>query len=170
MLYSYLQIPSGGVKAFPANRYILKDIKAREQQSKSHDECPKHKGQPLILFCDEKQCQMMICWACDRTGRHKGHKMVEIDEKADEIKKKVQEFNKNSQKIKDVFDEQITTITEVIENINTTTSTGTLRPLQGLVQVISTLLTEPCFIAICLRTMTSAGLRLCASYDTSLTF
>ncbi len=124
MFYSYLQIPSGGVRAFPTNRYILKDIKARKEQSKSHNECPKHKGQPLILFCDEKQCQMMVCGACLRTKHHRDHNMVELNEKAEEIKKQLQEFNKDGQKIKDDFNGKITTINEVIENINTTTSTG----------------------------------------------
>ncbi len=94
--------------------------------SLSHEECPKHKGQPFILFCNEKQCQMMVCGACLRTKHHRDHNMIELNEKADEIKKKLQEFNKGSQKIKDVFDGQITTINEIIENINTTASTGNL--------------------------------------------
>ena len=69
----------------------------------------------------------MVCGACLRTKHHRDHNMVEIDEKAEEIKKQLQDFNKDRQKIKDVFDEQIATIAEVIENINTTTSTGTFK-------------------------------------------
>ncbi len=57
--------------------------------------------------------------------------MVELSEKADAIKERLQDFNEDSQKIKDVFDEQIATITEVIENINTTTSAGIFKATTG---------------------------------------
>ncbi len=66
----------------------------------------------------------MVCGACLKTKHHRDHTMVEIEEKAEEIKKQLQEHNKHSQKIKDVLSGQMTMITEVIEDINTTTSTA----------------------------------------------
>ena len=84
-------------------------------------DCDKHR-QPLTVYCDEKECQVMVCPSCIVT-KHRNHNCIDIPEKAEEIKKHLAELRENSQDIKDVFHEQITTLTGVMEKINMTAST-----------------------------------------------
>ncbi len=53
-------------------------------QKVTRNACEVHK-QPLLLFCDERECQEQLCAQCS-VHRHAGHRIVNIEEKAAGIK------------------------------------------------------------------------------------
>ena len=82
-----------GVKTFPQNKYILTNIRRKNQtgndfeNDKSEDEiakCPEH-GKDIILYCKRLDCQKPICLACI-TKYHRAHDVVDIDEVKKEVK------------------------------------------------------------------------------------
>ncbi len=109
------QIPAEGVRGFTTNRYIVEIIAIKHQQNKKQPEgeCKKHQ-QLLVLFCDEQGCQITVCSTCIIT-KHQGHKFIDINDKAENIKKEVREFEKGSQKMKDLFNQQLQSLKEAHE-------------------------------------------------------
>ena len=94
-------------------------MKERFQQQEPHDpsKCMKHK-QPVTVYCDEPDCQVMLCPTCI----HRNHNIVDIREKAEEVRKQLEELRENSLELEDVIDEQIETSVEIKEKINATAS------------------------------------------------
>ena len=88
--------------------------------SSTQGDCAKHR-QPLTVYCDEKDCKVMICPSCIVT-KHRNHNCLDIPEKADEIKKNLAELRNNSQDTKDVFNKQIIILTKEMDKINKTAS------------------------------------------------
>ncbi len=89
------------MKGFQTNRDVLKMIKDQQSTTRGGHEgktskgseitdisiCEKHR-QPMVIFCDGKYCQEIVCQTCVLL-KHKDHKVMEIFEKADEVKKEM---------------------------------------------------------------------------------
>ena len=80
-------------------------MKHQQTYREPRGECKKHR-QPLVLFCNNQGCQIAVCSACIVT-KHQGHKIIDIDKKAEDIKKEVRKLGEGSQKMKDIFSKQI---------------------------------------------------------------
>ena len=91
-----------------------------KQKNPGNSKCFKH-GERLIVYCDEKECQIMLCTACIVT-KHRNHNVIDIPEKAEEMRKRLAKFNEENQGAKNVFNEQIKLLREVMHDINTTAS------------------------------------------------
>ena len=110
---------------FPQNKYIL--ILLNKQSSVLKDDtspvkkCAKH-NKDEMFFCGEKGCQQAICPSC-LSANHLGHKVVEIQEKKQEVLEIVLKKAENvsqilDQKIKKVTNTQTDTIKKAETNIN----------------------------------------------------
>ena len=64
-----------GVKTFPQNKYILKEIR-RGKPEVDFDICEKH-FREISLYCKESSCKADICPQC-LTQDHRGHDVVDI--------------------------------------------------------------------------------------------
>ncbi len=89
-------------------------------KQKTPGKCSKH-GKPLIMYCDEKECQTLLCTTCIVTKHHK-HNLVDIPQKAEEMKKCLVGTNENNKRLKDAFDNQIKILNGAVEDINKTAS------------------------------------------------
>ena len=89
-------------------------------------ECKRHK-QPLVIFCNERSCQFFVCSVCIVT-KHQGHKVVDIQDKADEMMKQVKELATKSKKMSDIFTDQVKNMKEAKQKLKNTAS----KALDGL--------------------------------------
>ncbi len=96
---------------------IAREQKQQQQQSYQQPggECKKHR-QPLVLFCNEEGCQTALCSACIVT-KHKGHDIIDIDDKAESIKEEVKKVKAKSQEMKDIFTKQIRDLKEAEQKL-----------------------------------------------------
>ncbi|XP_021052137.1 tripartite motif-containing protein 5 isoform X2 [Mus pahari] len=75
------------------NRYVaniverLKEVKPNPEEEQKEFKCARH-GEKLQLFC--KKDMMAICWLCERSQEHRGHKTVLVEEVAQEYKEQLQ--------------------------------------------------------------------------------
>ena len=72
------------VKTFPQNKYILVNIRRKQEETVKNDQtsnvCGKH-GKELILYCKGPECLIKICQTClTRNHRGEGHDVVETEE------------------------------------------------------------------------------------------
>ncbi len=61
------------------------------------DVCNKHKL-PLVIFCDHPDCQVVVCHTCVLL-KHKDHRILEVSEKAAEIRKEMDKIDNEVHKI-----------------------------------------------------------------------
>ena len=77
--------------SFPQNKYIL--VQMKERSPKPHhtqpETCRQH-GKDLNIFCTEPGCQMIICLLCF-SREHIKHKVIDAEEKMDEVIDTLQE-------------------------------------------------------------------------------
>ena len=67
-------------KSFPQNKYLLVQIRRREEETNGNEKCKSH-GKELNVFCTI--CQENICISCVRKD-HEGHDWIEIEEREKE--------------------------------------------------------------------------------------
>ncbi len=99
-----MQIPTDGIKGFQTNRYVVQMIKDKQATSDDGPEpkhpklennavadiCNTHKL-PLVIFCEEKDCQKLICHTCV-LFKHKDHTALEIPDKVMTIKEEIRQI------------------------------------------------------------------------------
>ncbi len=132
------QVPQGGVRRFQTNRYVVEMI--REKQSATQADtrntqppaesagnvCEKHK-MPLTVFCNEEDCQQLVCHTC-LLVKHKDHNIMEIPEKVQELTEEMksfkiqmdsgrEEYAKEIKKLKDAEDEVSKTAKNALDKI-----------------------------------------------------
>jgi tripartite motif-containing protein 5 len=61
----------------------LKEFKPSPEEEQKVFNCARH-GEKLQLFC--RKDMMAICWLCERSQEHRGHKTALIEEVAQEYK------------------------------------------------------------------------------------
>ncbi len=117
-MFDPLQIPDGGVRMFPTNRYVVQLI--RDKHTSMHtmkqDECKEHKL-PLIMFCDNAACQQLICQRCFFL-KHRNHEIKDLPEKQGELEKQLDEMIKLAQDAMTKYTTQIEKCNDVINEIN----------------------------------------------------
>ncbi len=99
---------------------IAREQQQQQQQQQQNYQCKKHR-QPLVLFCNEEGCQIAVCSACIVT-KHKGHDIIDIDDKAESIKKEVRDQEAKSQKMQGIFTKLIRDWKEAEEKLKNTES------------------------------------------------
>ena len=90
------KIPDRGAEAFTDNRYAEEMIRLMKVMQIG-DICKKHK-QPLVLFCNDKDCQEQICPACVLV-KHKDHNIMDLTSKAEADRGKMAD---RKEKIRDI--------------------------------------------------------------------
>ncbi|XP_021052144.1 tripartite motif-containing protein 5 isoform X3 [Mus pahari] len=95
------------------NRYVaniverLKEVKPNPEEEQKEFKCARH-GEKLQLFC--KKDMMAICWLCERSQEHRGHKTVLVEEVAQEYKNQIQKDVENVQsefkRMRDIMDSE----------------------------------------------------------------
>ena len=92
-----------GVKAFPENKYIFKNLKPEPQaKSPSFDSCPEH-DRELSLSCKSEGCTKDICQLC-LLQSHIGHKVTDIvEEETKRAKSRLQPVQEYVMKCKDIL-------------------------------------------------------------------
>ena len=93
-------IPDRGVEAFRDNTYAEEMIRiAKVTQIGAI--CQVHKSH-LVLFCNEEGCQKQICSACVFVD-HKGHQIINLKNKADEVREQMSERKEKARDISLIF-------------------------------------------------------------------
>ncbi len=82
--------------------------------------CKQHASQQTI-FCDEKNCQVLLCPTCIWV-KHRDHKLIDIPDKADQIRDELRELKTKTIDQKDKFAKQIEKMHIIKEVVNTATS------------------------------------------------
>ncbi len=124
------QVPDGGARAFPTNRYALQIIEITKRiGAQSPENCAMHYA-PLCVYCND--CQVMICSTCIQVRKHRNHDIVDIPEKADEIKGELRQLKditlgndkakllKVEKRIQEITDEVNSAASEAVDRIETT--------------------------------------------------
>ncbi len=96
------------------NRYLQEFIEFKLQQQ--HTTCTKHKA-ALTLFCNEEGCQECICVGCT-VIQHKGHDIVELEDKAQSARKLVRDGIARAQKCTDGWDRLVEDIEKGKASVN----------------------------------------------------
>uniref|UniRef100_A0A8C5KB96 Tripartite motif-containing protein 12A n=1 Tax=Jaculus jaculus TaxID=51337 RepID=A0A8C5KB96_JACJA len=68
----------------------LKGVQLNPKQEKQKEYRCAHHGEKLQLFCTTDR--LVICWLCERSQEHRGHKTLLLEEVAQEYKEKLQEI------------------------------------------------------------------------------
>ena len=82
--------------------------------------CKQHDSKQTI-FCDEKTCQVLLCPTCILV-KHKDHKLIDIPDKAGQIRDELRELKTKIIYQKDKFAKQIKKMHIIKEVVNTATS------------------------------------------------
>ena len=113
------KIPDRGVEAFKDNTYAEEMIRmAKITQIGAI--CQVHKSH-LVLFCNEEGCQKQICSACVLVD-HKGHQIINLKNKADEVREQMSERKEKARDISLVFGNYLTELNAVEQKVNRDTS------------------------------------------------
>ena len=86
---------------------------------KTH-QCLKH-FLPLHLFCDNEECQVQICSSCAPV-KHNGHKLVDIEDKAVELKGNMANTRERAREISLALGAHLDELNKVVEKVNKSTS------------------------------------------------
>ncbi len=100
--------------------------KRTKQESTSPDVCERHK-QPLAIFCNNPDCQVVVCQTCVLL-KHKDHEVIEITEKYEELQEEIKDIEKNITKASEVYN----TLTEKIHREKNTVSAKTSDALEKI--------------------------------------
>ena len=77
------QQPAGNdVQTFPQNKYILVNVKRKQQDEPATEKCEEH-GKELSLYCKRAGCEKPICLKC-LTKYHREHDVIDMEEEAKE--------------------------------------------------------------------------------------
>ena len=113
------KIPDRGVEAFKDNTYAEEMIRmAKVTQIGAI--CQVHKSH-LVLFCNEEGCQKQICSACVLVD-HKGHQIINLKNKADEVREQMSESKEKARNISLIFGNYLTELNAVEQKVNKDTS------------------------------------------------
>ncbi len=82
--------------------------------------CKQHDSKQTI-FCNEKNCQVLLCPTCILV-KHRYHKLIDIPDKADQIRDELRELKTKTIDQKDKFTKQIEKMNIIKEVVNTATS------------------------------------------------
>ncbi len=93
-----------GIQAFPDNQIAEALVDCLEQKQETH--CADH-NQPLILFCDNAECQIPICALCI-PKKHPQHNVVELDSKVEAGQAKLKRALTTAEKLQKEFSEYST--------------------------------------------------------------
>ncbi len=107
-------VPERGLGALPDNRYLQELIDRIISEEKKI--CSKH-GTILSLFCNDKECQECICVSCS-VVKHKGHDIIDLIDKAEEAKKKMQQGIRKANKHMEGWDDLVGEIDRAKASVN----------------------------------------------------
>ena len=108
-----VDVPERGVKAFTDNRYVEELLRLQKLQ-----QCLKHRL-PLHFFCED--CQEQICSSCT-TVKHKGHDVIEIDDKANSCKAELSNTKDNVRELSLELGAHLNKLNEAVDRVNRITS------------------------------------------------
>ncbi len=91
-----------------------------KQEKKKDTICEKH-DRPLTTFCDNETCQVVLCEIC-MLREHRDHKIVEIEEKAEQIVRILLKKKENIDAIRVDYVKHTQVMREIVDEINTKTS------------------------------------------------
>ncbi|XP_054581154.1 tripartite motif-containing protein 5-like [Eptesicus fuscus] len=98
----------------------FRKAKLSPQEEQKRDLCVRH-GEKLLLFC--KEDEKIICWLCERSQEHRGHRTFLMEEIAQEYKEKFQAAldrlrveQQEAEKLEDDLEEKRTSRKDQIEN------------------------------------------------------
>ncbi|XP_059530408.1 E3 ubiquitin-protein ligase TRIM38-like isoform X2 [Myotis daubentonii] len=79
---------------------LIATLREQEQQQEREQElsCQEH-GERLHLFCEDEG--QLICWRCERDGRHKGHNTVLVEDVGPGYREKLQEAVRKLRKLEE---------------------------------------------------------------------
>ena len=97
-----------------------------KQERTSFEVCERHK-QPLVIFCNNPECQKSVCQTCVLL-KHKDHDVMEIAEKFEELNEDTKDIEQNVSKASKVYN----AITEKIEQEKNTISRTTSDALEKI--------------------------------------
>ncbi|VCX10429.1 unnamed protein product [Gulo gulo] len=66
---------------------MFREVKVSSEEEQKRNLCERHE-EKLLLFC--KKDGKVLCWVCERSQEHRGHKMVPMDEAVQEYQEKLQ--------------------------------------------------------------------------------
>ncbi len=116
-----MQIPRGGAESFPSNRYVVEMMRIQKNASaQTSHVCKQHASQQTI-FCDEKNCQALLCPTCILV-KHRDHKLIDIPDKVDQIRDGLRELKIKTIDQKNKFTKQIEKMHIIKEVVNTSAS------------------------------------------------
>ncbi len=92
----------------------------KSASAKTGHMCKQHASQQTI-FCDEKTCQVLLCPTCILV-KHRDHKLIDIPDKADQIRDELRELKTKTIDQKNKFTKQIEKMNIIKEVVNTSAS------------------------------------------------
>ena len=89
---------TSGVRTFPQNKYILRNIGKDTEKKEQFETCPQH-GKDMMLFCVDDKCKEAICTLCLKD--HGGHNVVDVKEKKTMVSMEIKSLRDQLQSFRD---------------------------------------------------------------------